>query len=731
MTQTSFGFQWTGLSVAISIVALVAVCALSWFAWRRSGYRPQVLWLELLRIGIVGFAVFLLNQPETVEEFRPSEKPTVVVLGDQSLSMSTQDVGFGDSGSTPLLTRSRAIEPLMDPSSWESVEGEMEVVITPIASDNGGARSNLHDPLKNARDEHPNLRAIVIASDGDWNDGLPPVQAAMRLRVEKIPVFSVPVGSPTRLPDLDLISFDVPTFGVAGKNVRLPFTIESSLARDHIAEIELKVSDGTTIQHQVRVAAMGRTSDAILWKPESTGDYVLSLELPMNPEEKIAENNRKETPIAIREEKLKVLVVESLPRWEYRYLRNALSRDPGVEVSCLLFHPGLEKVGGGNRDYIQEFPEKLEDLAQYDVVFLGDVGIEDKQLTEEQCRLLKGLVEQQASGLVFMPGYKGHMLSLVGSPLDPLLPVVFDTAQPMGWGSRTPSHFALTELGRRSLLTKLADTQDENMQVWENLPGFQWHAPVIRAKAGTDILAVHQESSNEFGRVPLLVTRTFGAGKILFMGTDGAWRWRRGVEDLYHYRFWGQVVRWMAYQRNMAEGELMRFYYSPEQPQVRQTVALTANVMGQGGEPLSKGLVTARIVAPSGRTETVTLTNSGAEWGAFAGTFTATEPGRHDVVLRCRENNSEMSTTLFVQGATLEQVGKPGRPEVLEELSRLTQGQVLDGGDIAQIIKAVAEVPEPPSRIRRVQLWSHPLVAATLVLLLGLFWVGRKMAGLI
>ena len=57
---------------------------------------------------------------------------------------------------------------------------------------------------------------------------------------------------------------------------------------------------------------------------------------------------------------------------------------------------------------------------------------------------------------------------------------------------------------------------------------------------------MHQESSNAFGRIPLLVTRTFGAGKILFMGTDGAWRWRRGVEDLYHYRFWGQVVRWMS-----------------------------------------------------------------------------------------------------------------------------------------------------------------------------------------
>ena len=51
-----------------------------------------------------------------------------------------------------------------------------------------------------------------------------------------------------------------------------------------------------------------------------------------------------------------MLVVESYPRWEYRYLRNALSRDPGVELSCLLFHPGLSKPGGGNKDYIKQFP---------------------------------------------------------------------------------------------------------------------------------------------------------------------------------------------------------------------------------------------------------------------------------------------------------------------------------------------------------------------------------------
>lgn len=82
---------------------------------------------------------------------------------------------------------------------------------------------------------------------------------------------------------------------------------------------------------------MGRTSDFVIWKPKENGDYTLALDIPKHAEELIADNNRLSTPIAIREEKLRVLVVESIPRWEYRYLRNALSRDPGWKSRACSF----------------------------------------------------------------------------------------------------------------------------------------------------------------------------------------------------------------------------------------------------------------------------------------------------------------------------------------------------------------------------------------------------------
>lgn len=724
-------FLWTPWSAVMSIGVVLLAAAFCWIAWRRSGFARSQGLLELLRLVIISLVALIFNQPEWVEEFRPDEKPTVAVLSDISVSMETRDMPLGGASDLTLASRREATAHLTEAAAWTSLQERVNVVLQPFPASNTETLTDLHDPLAQAPEKYRNLSGVVLISDGDWNAGPPPVQAATKLRLKGVPVFSVPAGSPTRLPDIELLSFDAPTFGIAGKSVRIPFTIDSALPREYLTTVTLKTSDGDEVTKEVRIAAMGRTGGSLLWKPTRTDDFTLTLEVPKHADETLTDNNRLTAPIAIREEKLRVLVVESYPRWEYRYLRNALSRDPGIDVACLLFHPGLSKVGGGNRDYIKQFPNGLDELSKFDVVILGDIGLDDGQLTTEECRLLKGLVEHQASGLVFLPGWQGRQLSLLDTDLGDLWPVVMEESQPGGWGSRTPGHFELTELGRRSLLTKLADTQDDNLEVWEDLPGFQWYASVVRAKSGSEVLAVHKDITNEHGRLPLLVTRTFGAGKVLFMGTDGAWRWRKGVEDKYHYRFWGQVVRWMAYQRNMAKGETMRLYYSPDQPHVRQTIAMHANVMEQNGEPLSRGDVTARIKAPSGKTETVRYTSSGEEWGVFHSRFTTAESGRHEVTLMCKQTNATLKTSFFVQGDDAERIGRPARPEVLEEIARVTHGEVIAPDKLDQLVQSLANLPEPPPSVRRVHLWSHPVFAGIVVFLLGVFWIGRKIIGLI
>lgn len=732
MSSQSLTLLWTPWSVGFSLFVLAVTALLGWTAWRRSGWHGGVAVLELIRLSAVALGVWMLNQPEWVQEFRPERMPSIAVLWDDSPSMATRDVIDPEAPGRSAITRAEAIKPLTAESFWQPLGDAVQVRVESFPSgEDDSLMTDLYGPLASVAGRDEPVRGVVLVSDGDWNQGPPPIQAATRLRARGIPVFVVPVGSRGRLPDIELVSVDAPTFGIVGKPVRIPLTLESSLPRDYDATLTLETSGGQRVDKQVRIAPMGRTESFVEWTPEEVGDYTLEVTVPSHPEEVILDNNQRSTRIAIRQEQLRVLLVESAPRWEYRYLRNALSRDPGVQLSCLLFHPGLSKTGGGSSDYIKEFPGGLDELGQYDVIFLGDVGIESGQLTAEQCRLIRGVVEHQASGLVFMPGITGRQFSLLDSELDDLYPVVLDPAAERGWGSRTPSQFALTETGRRSLLTRLADTTEENVEVWEGLPGFQWYAPVVRARAGTEVLCVHKEVANEFGRLPLLVTRTFGAGKVLFMGTDGAWRWRKGVEDRYHYRFWGQVVRWMAYARNMAKGETMRLYHWPDQPQLRQQVTLRATVMDASGEPVQQGDVVARVVDPTGQGKSLRMTSTGAEWGTYTASHMVEQPGEHQVTLSCAQTGATLQSTFFVHGQLGERVGQPARPEVLEEIARLTGGRTLAPGQLDQVHSALAALPEPPPQTRRVQIWSHPLMMALLTGLLGVFWVGRKRIGLI
>jgi hypothetical protein len=188
----------------------------------------------------------------------------------------------------------------------------------------------------------------------------------------------------------------------------------------------------------------------------------------------------------------------------------------------------------------------------------------------------------------------------------------------------------------------------------------------------------------------------------------------------------------MAYQRNMAEGETMRFYFSPDQPTIGQTLALRANVMETNGEPLASGDVTVRIESPSGKAQVLKLASGGVEsWGSFEGRYTVEEPGSHSVVLNCKQTGATLETTFFVQGATRERVGLAARPKVLEELAKVTNGKLLSLGDQEKLLAAIGTIPDPPSTLRRFQLWAHPLTIGLMVTALTLFWIGRKWIGLI
>ncbi|QDV46864.1 hypothetical protein Enr13x_67730 [Stieleria neptunia] len=721
--------------VVISAAAIIAVIWFAWIAWRRSGRRWRVAVVESLRVVLVTVAIGLLWQPETTYQIDSERKGEVVLLIDRSASMQTRDVQSGlqsasrqeiadrirgDAAWTRLDNRFKKVDLALDESSDESND------------DSGDGGSDLGGALDRAAERHESAVAFVLVSDGDFNRGRSPVQAAAEIAARsggRARVNSIPIGSPDRLPDIELVSADVPTFGVVAKPVQIPFTIRNWFGEIREVTVSLREVDRVADTQTLSIRPGARFDGAFLWQSDQAGTYALTIQSPVIESETNPENNRLSKTIEIREEKLRVLVIEGTPRWEYRYLRNALLRDPGIDVSCLLYHPELPGVGGGGEDYLASLPEDPAELASYDVIFLGDVGVAEGQLTVEQCRQIRGLVEQQAVGLVLMPGPRGRQASLFASELGELIPVVIDRARPLGVGNGVPASFALTGAGRRSLLTALDDDPQTNWAVWESLPGFYWYAAVTRAKAGSEVLAVHAEASNQSGRVPLLVTRPAAAGKVLFMGSDSVWRWRMGVEDKYHYRFWGQVIRWMAYQRNMAVGETMRLSYRPDQPEIGETVTLRASVMTSGGMPSQADAATVEIVSPTGSSRSLRLQREDSQWGVFTAQTQLDQYGVHALTLRHPSEESTVRARVAVQGRGEEQVGRPARRDIMREVAKVGRGQTFAADQVGQLVDQLNRLPPDPSTMRRIQWWNHPAVLSAIIAGLALFWVARKWAG--
>ncbi len=197
--------------VAGGLARVLGITAGSGFvAWRRSGYRPSMGLLELLRLAWSPSSAVLLNQPEWIEEFRPEEKPAIAVLWDASTSMDTRDVVARRRQAVgPASHAARPSPPLTDRRRGEAARADERRGPAVLA-----ARSRDTAPICTSRWPAPSEKITEPARRSCW----PPTATGTRARRRCRPPPGCgsrgcrsspsPVGSRTRLPDVELLSLD-------------------------------------------------------------------------------------------------------------------------------------------------------------------------------------------------------------------------------------------------------------------------------------------------------------------------------------------------------------------------------------------------------------------------------------------------------------------------------------------------------------------------------------------
>ena len=203
------------------------------------------------------------------------------------------------------------------------------------------------------------------------------------------------------------------------------------------------------------------------------------------------------------------------------------------------------------------------------------------------------------------------------------------------------------------------------------------------------------------------------------------------VEDKYHYRFWSQVVRWMAHNRYLAEKEGIKLIPSPEKPRIGEKVFIRCIVLDQNGFPLEEGTVNGIARHADGNVENLSFLQDPECPGVYLSSLETTVAGNLEIEATCESAKRNIQTILQVEEPNREKLGKPTSPVPLEQLANLTAGLSVNYKNADELIASLSLLPESKPVIQIHSLRSNLYWGGFLFLLLAIYWTGRKFFGMV
>jgi hypothetical protein len=287
--------------------------------------------------------------------------------------------------------------------------------------------------------------------------------------------------------------------------------------------------------------------------------------------------------------------------------------------------------------------------------------------------------------------------------------------------------------GRGSAMLRLADEDEENEKIWDELPGVFWVADVERAKPSAQVLMVRADEAaeNSRDRKPVLALHTFGAGHVMYVGTDNFWRWRRNVGDRHHTTLWSQIVQRMALPRLMGFSRDVQLTLDRRTYRTGDRVRVKARLFNRDDLPLN-GLQLVYRRQESGEEQVVDLQSDRDLPGAYSGEFLAPKAGQFELNLRDpngpRDTLEREKRFFSVREFNLEKTRIAMNESLLREMAAQTGGAFFREENLHKLPAAI------PDRMRETvvhmerELWSSWIYFLLLLIVITIEWVIRKMS---
>jgi uncharacterized membrane protein len=729
--------EWP-LWLLIGLLAASAL-ALGWVIWRRRrviaptmrGPRTAVVWI--LQSLLVCLLLFLLWQPAlSIATLRPQQNIVAVVI-DDSKSMSTQEDGH---------SRKDRVLATLNGGLLNSLKSKFQVRLYRLGDHleriesadklNASApATHIGDGLKEVLADSATLPigAVVLLSDGADNSGGIDLDTISDIKRQRIPIHTVGFGRERMEHDIEITDVQLPARSLAKSRLEAQVTFHQWGLKGDKARLVVRDAGKVLTSRDITLKGDGAAqTETVLFTAGDAGVKNLQFSIDALPEEENKNNNALTRVLYVDNATPRVLYMEGEPRWDFKFIRRAVEDDKNIELSTIVRTTQ-------NKNYTQApahpelksgFPTKVDDLFAFQGLILGT--IEANYFTTAQQDLIQQFVDRRGGGLLFL----GGRTSLADGgyekpPFSDLLPVRLPDHK--NTFHRDPAAPELTAAGRDSLITRIEDNPDANVERWKKLPYLMDFQEAGKPKPGALVLANMKASGIE---LPLLITQKYGRGRTAVFATGGDWRWQmlQPVEDTSHEVFWRQLMRWLVSDTpNRVVTSIPRSVLYDD-----GRVHLRAEVRDTTYLPTSDATIQARIVGPDGNAQSVDLHPDSLEQGVYSADWDAGKAGSYVAEVTATRGQQELGRDVITfrrEDGVAENFHLEQNRDLLEKLSSQTGGKYYHPNEVSRLGEDISYSDAGITIRETKDLWDMPIVFFLVLLLCCSEWVLRRRWGVV
>ena len=421
------------------------------------------------------------------------------------------------------------------------------------------------------------IGGAILVTDGIVHD-IPAQAAGLGFNA---PVHALVTGRPDER-DRRVALVEAPRFGIVGRTQTIRFRVlDQGPDMPGRAAVVVRRDGSEVDRREVVAGEVGSVEVEIA----HGGKNIVEIEAEAVPGELTDVNNRVVLPVEGIRDKMRVLLVSGEPHAGERTWRNLLKADANVElVHFTILRPPHKQDGTPiNELSLIAFPTRTlfaEKISDFDLIIFdryAQEGILPQMYFENITDYVRnGGAVLLASG----PDYASEA-SLWGTALSDILP-----AEPTGGVIEEPFRPAITDLGRRHPVSRDLPGSAVSPPSWS-----EWYRVIeTTIRGGTTVM------SGARGQALLVLSRQ-EKGRVAMLLSDHAWLWARGYQGGGpHVDMLRRLSHWLMKEPDLEEEALRASSQGRDLVIERQTMA--------------DGVAPVTVTGPSGRTSTLTLTQS-------------------------------------------------------------------------------------------------------------------------